>query len=484
MTEDDEARMRKIDEEAAAMSAPVAKRRAEAPPERFRMLPASDIAERGVVCCFMLAPSYVHVLAGERGITKAHFHSPAMGQIFGVLCSLVESLVAVDVLLLTQRLADLGILETVGGAAHIAELYGYLPSAANVAAYFTTLEEKATLRAIIETCGRSIEKAHDEQDDVAGVLAGLHERVTALTLKGTRDEKTFRQILRDTPTRWEETRQGLTGGQLYTGFAKLDSISPIRRKHTVVISGREKSGKSALAGAIVLNAAHACRIPTLVFPLEMPSEEWVDRLLSEHGTLSQTNIQSGTLTEDEMNRAGQAINELGNAPIDIFDSIMGLGKIIAKMRQWKAKHPTGGLCILDYLQLVEPDFVKGRNREQEVALMSKTMRNVGKELDIAVIELCQLNSAGEARESRAIQQDCTAFWQVLEDTDENHQVKKGREHFRTVHVKFQRHGPRNKRIPFTFHGDWMRFREEAEEDTAELFPEKTKHNYKSQHPDD
>ncbi len=431
----------------------------------LRMLPSSDIAERGVICSFMLAPVQVAAICNERELSSATFHNPALGTIYGVLQSLVDAPKPPDNVILTQTLADRGILDQVGGAALIAELFTYLPTATNVKYYLDLMEEKALLRAIITTCGEFRERSYVEQDNPE-LLAELHAEVTALTLKGTREERTFRQILASTPQRWDETRAGLTGAQLYTGFPRLDALCPLRRKHTLVISGREKSGKSALAGAIVLNAAYTHRVPTLVFPLEMPSEEWVDRLLSEHGALSQTGIHAGQLTAEEMERAAVSIRELGNAPIDIFDSFLSLPKIVAKMRQWKAKHPTGGVCVIDYLQLVEQAFIKGRSRENEVAAMSKTLRNLGKELDILLIELSQENEAGDTRESKALQQDCTALWSVLEELDEKGRVRKGCEKDRTIHVKLQRHGPKNKRVRFQFYGDWMRWTEEPE--TPEL----------------
>lgn len=441
-----------------------------APP--LRMLPASDIGERGVICSFLLAPIQVHALCQERDFTKKHFHNPALGIIFGVLCELMDKPKPPDTVLLTQALADQGLLDAVGGGAAIAELFTYLPTATNARHYLDLMEEKLTLRGIIAICAEFQERAHTEQDNDE-LLAELHKAVTDLTLKGVREERTFRQILVNTPTRWEEAKDK-GGSQLFTGFPKLDRICPLRRKHTLVISGREKSGKSALAGAIVLNAAHVQRIPTLVFPLEMPSEEWIDRLLSEHGQLSQRNIHAGTLTPEEEKRAGHSISELGNAPIDIFDSYLSLPQIVAKMRQWKAKHPTGGVCVIDYLQLIEQAEVRGRSRENEVAKMSKTLRNLGKELDILLIELSQLNENGETRESKSIQQDCTAMWQVQEELDERGQVKRGSESIRTIVVKLQRHGPKNVRIPFRFYGDVMSFREEQELVEPELFEDRTK----------
>lgn len=436
-----------------------------------RMVPASVEAEQGVLCSILLDPEGVMGLCQEKALKAEWFYQARNQALYTVLCCMWLDREPIDIITLTTKLHALGQLDEVGGGSAVSELYTYLPSPANAEHYIGILQEKRTLREIIRVVSAAETKAYHEQHDVAAILDGLHAQITALTLYGAGTEKTFRQIVRETEARWRERKES-TQPQIHTGFARLDRVSPIRRKHTVVISGREKSGKSALAGAIVLNVAVKNKLPTLVFSLEMPSEEWVDRLLSEQGSISQQRIHSGALEGEEWDRAAQALQSLDGAPIDVFDNLLGLPQIVAKMRQWKAQHPSGALCVIDYLQLIDVPVVKGRNREQEVALMSKTLRNTGKALDLALIELCQLNSTGEARESRAIQQDCTAFWQVIEELDDKGNVKTGRDQARTVHVRFQRHGERNIRIPFTFCGDWMRFTEEPEPvKDAEMFEE-------------
>lgn len=436
-----------------------------------RMVPASVEAEQGVLCSILLDPEGVMGLCQERSLKAEWFYQPRHQTLYTALACMWLDREPMDRITILTKLHALGQMQDCGGDAYLSELGDVIPTPANAEHYISTLQQKQTLRELLRYLSAAESKAYHEQHDVAAILDGLHAQITALTLYGAGTEKTFRQIVRETEARWRERKDSKTP-QIYTGFMRLDRVSPIRRKHCIVISGREKSGKSALAGAIVLNVAVKNKLPTLVFSLEMPSEEWVDRLLSEQGSISQQRIHSGALEGEEWDRAAKAIQSLDGAPIDVYDNLLGLPQIVAKMRQWKAQHPAGALCVIDYLQLIDVPVVKGRNREQEVALMSKTLRNTGKALDLALIELCQLNSTGEARESRAIQQDCTAFWQVIEELDKDGNVVTGREEYRTVHVRFQRHGKRNIRIPFTFVGDWMRFTEEPEPvKDAEMFEE-------------
>lgn len=428
-------------------------------PDPHRALPASEEAEKGVLCSILLSPLEVMTLCQERGVKPDWFHIPALGTIYNVVVVMWLDSEPVDIVTLIQRLHDLGQLETCGGGAMVSDLFTYLPTPANVEYYLETLHEKKTLREVIRIANEAIKRAYDSPDDVASVVGSLQESATRLSLRGAQSEPTFHDILSTTADRWRERKEG-KAQQICTRFERLDKASPLRRKHTLVISGRRKSGKSALAGSIVLRVAGDQRLPTLVFSLEMPSDEWVDRLLSDQGAISQKRIHSGDLEQKDWDRAAAAVEALRTAPVTIFDSIKMLDQIVAAMRRWKQQNPDGALCVIDYVQLVQVPHERGRNREQEVALVSKTLYNAGKELDLGVIELCQLNEYGDARESRAIEHDCTAMWQVLEDLDENGNCRKGREQARWVHVKFQRHGGRGDRIPFVFTGDLMRFVEE------------------------
>lgn len=434
----------------------------------YQSLPHSQEAEMGTLCSITLNPREVVALCQERGVTGAWFHIPAHATVYETMVAMWSEGVPLDLVTLYQRLHDQGALETMGGAAMVSTVFTYIPTAANVEFYLGTLEEKHTLREVIRISTDAIKGAQSEPDNVSGVVGVLQERATAISLRGAIVEPTFRDILDTTAQRWHERKDGRSR-QIITGFPRLDEASPIRRKHTVVIAGRRKSGKSALAGSIVLRVAGAQRLPTLVFSLEMPSDEWVDRLLSDQGSISQRRIHSGELEQRDWDQAAEAIEQLRGAPITIRDSMKDLTQIVAEMRRWKARNPTGALVVIDYIQLVRVPMERGRNREQEVSLVSKTLYEAGKELDVAVVELCQLNAFGNARESTAIEMDCTAFWQVIEDLDEHGNPVKGREQMRTVHVKFQRHGGMGIRVPFTFVGDWMRFTEGLDDDAQGEF---------------
>jgi replicative DNA helicase len=200
----------------------------------------------------------------------------------------------------------------------------------------------------------------------------------------------------------------------------------------------------------------------------MPDWQWVERMIANVGTISLRNMGKGILTEPERDSLPVTVQTLSAAPIEIFDAIFDLPAIVAKLRQLKAKIPTLAFAVVDYGQLVRVAAKKGQNREQEVAEVSRTLRLLASELNIAMIALSQLNEFGETRESKTLEQDCTAMWKVLEDLDENKQVKRGCENNRTLWVPFQRHGSPNVRVRMTFRGEFMQFKEDEDQTEQEL----------------
>src|SRR5437764_13417087 len=89
---------------------------------------------------------------------------------FGVLIEMWDAKTPIDVVTLTQTLHDRHLLDQVGGAAAISQLFTFLPTAANAGHYLEIVQEKHTLREIIRVCTEYASRSYDEQDNVAGLL--------------------------------------------------------------------------------------------------------------------------------------------------------------------------------------------------------------------------------------------------------------------------------------------------------------------------
>lgn len=439
-------------------------------PTIHRLLPQAPDAEQGLLSSCLNAPRSVVALCLTHGIKEEHFHIPAHAIIYRKIVELWNKGAAIDFIILTTALRDAGELDQCGGAAFISMLFTFMPTAVNAGYYIKIVEEKFMLRELVRVCTEYASRSYDEQDDPHGLLAEAHGAVTKLAIRTSKANKSIRQLVVEAGERLEERTHGRSP-QILTGIRRLDDASPVRPGDFLLIAGPRKSGKSCLAADIIRRVCiGGTRMPCAAFSLEMPDWQWVDRLIANVGRISMSGITRGKLTMEEQLDFPPTLDVIAKAPLEIFDAVYDLPGILARLRQLKAKHPTLALAVVDYCQLVEVIAKKHETRQQEVAQVSRSLKLIAGELEIALIGLSQLNEDGATRESRSLEQDSTAIWKVVEPLDENKNPIKGRENERTIYVPWQRNGPPNIRIRMKFFGNYMRFSEEepVHEEQTEL----------------
>jgi replicative DNA helicase len=136
-----------------------------------------------------------------------------------------------------------------------------------------------------------------------------------------------------------------------------------------------------------------------VFSLEMSSVQLVNRLISAEAEIESEKLRKGNLQPHEWQQLHHKIGRLMSAPIFIDDTpALSILELRAKCRRLKAQHDIQ-LIVIDYLQLMSGDSGSGKtgNREQEIASISRALKNLAKELDVPVIALSQLSRAVETR---------------------------------------------------------------------------------------
>lgn len=435
-----------------------------------RLQPQAPDAERGLLGSFLLSPMEVGNFCAERNISGEHFYGPHHGVLYVMLKDLWTAGKAIDLITLTQAMRDAGTLELAGGAPYLSELYTFLPTATYAVQYADILENKRILREIIKTGAEYVSRGHDEQEDPSGLLAGAIEKLCAVA--GTRSiakPKTPLEIALEANDRATDRveKRGLPDNVLLTGLPKLDeSMSGIRPADYVLISGKEKSGKTSLAFNIFENVVFHQNKRAAVMSLEMKIPEITDRLIASMGRISLTNLLNGWMTEEESNKFVTSTNRIATGKFQFRDDIFSLGQIVAAFRQVKSQHADLELGIVDYLQLIDGEKTKEDKREQAIAHMSRTLRRLASELNIAMIVLVQLNEDGQVRESRSPGMDCTAHIRI-EPGDE--------EGSKWARIVYQRNGPSNVGIPLTHIGRFLRF--EAAADRGEAPAPKSKRKW-------
>ncbi len=381
-----------------------------------RVPPQNLEAERSVLGGILLEnqaiPNVMEILLDE------DFYRDAHRKIYQAMTDLFERNEPVDLITLTEEVNRKGALQDVGGAVYLAALADEVPTAANILYYARIVKEKSILRQLIEAATEVARQGYEEPEDAVSFLDRAEQTILEISRRQQRQGFVpLRSVLNETFESIEQLydRQGIPSG-VATGFVDFDhKTSGLQRSDLVIIAGRPSMGKTALALNIARNVAVRGNMPVAVFSLEMSKEQLATRLLCAEAKIDGSKVRSGYIKKTDFPKLTKAADVLSRAPIFIDDSPgMHVREMRGKARQMKLEHNID-LVIVDYLQLMQGSG-KVENRVQEISEISRSLKQLAKELSIPVLALSQLNRGVEnrpdkrpmladLRESGAIEQD-------------------------------------------------------------------------------
>jgi replicative DNA helicase len=395
-----------------------------------RVPPQNIEAEQSVLGAILLDNEAVNqaleVLSGDDFYREVH------REIFHAMVDLADRNHPVDAITLTDALRSKGALETVGGAAYIAELAACVPTAANVGHYARIVREKAVLRSLSSIATDIASSAYDAPANVDDFLDEAEHRIFEISERRIRPSFfSMNELTRESLKiieRLYENRELVTG--VPTGFIDLDRITAgFQPGDLVIIAARPSMGKTALALNIAAHAAMDAqpKIGVAFFSLEMSKEQLVLRMLCSEARVDSSKARSGFLSANDFPKLAQAAARLSEAAIFIDDASDTTAITLkAKCRRLKRERANNlGLVIVDYLQLMRAAR-HGESREKEIAEISRSLKALAKELKVPVIALSQLNRQVETRpdrrplladlrESGAIEQDADVIAFIYRD---------------------------------------------------------------------
>lgn len=416
-------------------------------------------------------------------INENYFYIPAHQTIYSALVDLWNNKQGIDLITFTQVLRDRNLLETVGGAAFITNLFTFVPTAANVSYYLDIVRDKYILRQIIAACTEGARRSYEEQDEVDNLLDEVEQKIYAVgedRFKGeslTMKEQVMEAI--ETINKLWEQKGSLTG--LSTGFIEFDRMtSGLHDAEMVVIAARPSMGKTAFVMNIAEHVAVHDKKPVAVFSLEMSSQQLVQRMLCSRARVNLRKARDGFLADSDFDKIASAAGKLAEANIYIDDTPgLTILELRAKARRLKSRHDVS-LIIVDYLQLLRSTSRRGQeNRQIEISEISAGIKGLAKELKIPILVAAQLNRNPEnrtgdskgrprlsdLRESGSIEQDADLVGLLVRqeyyaDTDEEKDETEGKA---DLIIAKQRNGPTGD-VPLTFIKEFTRFEDRAREE--------------------
>jgi replicative DNA helicase len=386
-------------------------------------LPPHDIeAEEAVIGSLLVDGDAIFKIATF--LRSEDFYREKNQWLYAACFDLYERNEAIDQVTVAHELGRRERLEAVGGAAYLSHLVSNVATSVHIEHYAQIVHRMSAMRHLIMAAGQIEAIGYEAGPDVDAAL-GKAEDILFRLRRGQRpwDFVPIRELLN---RYFEESEiHPFEGEVVYTGYHVLDDIlGGLRRSDMIVLAARPSAGKTSLALGIARNAAVQQKARVAIFSVEMAREQLVERLLASEASVDSKQLRLGQQTEAEERRIMEATGVLSEAPIFIDDSpILRMVEMKSKARRLHYERGID-LIIVDYLQLVRGDGREGR--VQEVTEISRSLKELARELNVPVIAVSQLSRAPEGRashrpqlsdlrESGAIEQDADVVVFIYRD---------------------------------------------------------------------
>ena len=415
-----------------------------------RVLPHSVEAEQSVIGSMLMDRDAI--MTASETIDSEDFYQHQYGILFEAMLELYSEGKPVDLITLQDRLREKEVPPEVSSLEFVKDLLNTVPTSANVRSYAQIVQEKSTLRKLIKvneeianTCYLGKERVEDIMEDTEKKIFNLVQK------RNTGDYVPIKDVVLNALDKIEaasKNKGSVTG--ISTGFVDLDyKTSGMQPSDLVLIAARPSMGKTAFVLNIAQHMAFHNGVTAAVFSLEMSKEQLVNRLLSLESKVDSQSIRTGSLSDDDWAKLIEGAGIIGKSNLIIDDTPgISIGELRSKCRKYKLEHNLG-IIIIDYLQLMTGSK-KTDSRQQEISDISRSLKEVARELSVPVIALSQLSRAVEQRpdhrpmlsdlrESGAIEQDADVVMFIYRDDYYNKDTEK--KNIAEIIIAKQRNGP-------------------------------------------
>lgn len=407
-----------------------------------RIQPQARELEEAVLGALMLEKDAYSVISDI--LKPESFYDNVHQIIYRAIVGLAVKQAPIDMLTVVEELKKTGELDIVGGPVYIAQLTEKVASAAHIEFHARIIAQKYLARELITFSSDVTNKAFDETFDVDDLMQDAESKLFEISQRNVKKDVTqINPVIKEALNLLEiaaNRPEGLSG--LQTGFNNLDKItSGWQNSDLIIIAARPAMGKTAFVLSMAKNMAVAFNYPVALFSLEMSNVQLVNRLIVNTCEIPGEKIKNGQLAPYEWEQLDFKIKELYDAPLFIDDTpSLSVFELRTKARRLVREHGIK-MIIIDYLQLMNASGMNYGSREQEVSMISRSLKGLAKELNIPIIALSQLNRGVEGRtgaegkrpqlsdlrESGAIEQDADMvcfihrpeYYKILEDEKGN-----------------------------------------------------------------
>jgi replicative DNA helicase len=435
-------------------------------------LPQSRDLEKSILGAILMDKRTLPLVVGH--LKTEVFYDLGHQKIFGVIKKMYDDGVYVDITTLNQKLKDDDAYKELGGAFYLSKLTDNVTGTHNVNSHIEMLIEVYKKREAFMLFKQSEYECLDNESQAIDLLAAVNTKLISLQEYGNIHEKTIDDVI----LALNYSRDKAQNGELLgydTGFSELNNtLAGWCRPDFVVIAARPGMGKTAFMLSTIYHLCIVQKVPVAIFSLEMSSEQLVERLESITSEIPLKRLRMNNLNDAERKILLKTDDKILLSPLHIEDmGGISISQLRAKATIMKQKYGIK-VIFIDYLQLMSGQGKNNQNREQEVSLISRSLKSLAKELQVPIIALSQLSrrveergdkmpQLSDLRESGSIEQDSDAVLMLMRpsyyEMTETIEIA-GKEYSPSdlviLKVEKNRHG-QCVNIPLRFKGETMTF---------------------------
>lgn len=416
-----------------------------------RIMPHSVEAEQSVVGAMIMDRDAITV--ASEILSAEDFYQKQYGILFETMTELYTEGKPVDLITLQNRLREKDVPPEISSLEFVRDMIATVPTSVNVRYYAEIVSEKALMRRLIHVNEEIAAACYAGKDRVEDILEDTEKKIFQVLQRRTNDEFVpIKEVVLNALDKIEAASRmkgSVTG--MATGFIDLDyKTSGFQPSDLILIAARPSMGKTAFVLNIAEYMAFRSNETVAIFSLEMSKEQLVNRLFALESRVDSQLLRTGNLSDNDWASLIEAAGVIGRSNLIIDDTPgISVSELRSKCRKFKLEHNLG-IIMIDYLQLMQGSSRRSESRQQEISEISRSLKEIARELQVPVVALSQLSRAVEQRpdhrpmlsdlrESGAIEQDADVVMFLYRDDYYNHDSEK--KDVAEVIIAKQRNGP-------------------------------------------
>jgi replicative DNA helicase len=386
------------------------------------LLPYSKELERNILGAILLDKRVLPLVVGH--LKTEIFYDLGHQKVFSTIKKMYDDNVSIDLSTIAQKLVNDETVKELGGAYYLSKLTDNITGGSHINTHIDMVVELYKKREAYMLFKQTEMDCLDNESQAIDLLSTVNSKLIALQEFGNIHEKSIDDVIMTLNYARDKAQSGELLG-FNTGFEEINNtLAGWCKPDLVIIAARPGMGKTAFMLSTIYHLCIVQKVPVAIFSLEMSSEQLVERLESITSMIPLKRLRMNLMDDEERKILLKSDDKILLSPLHIEDTGgIGISQLRAKATIMKQKYGIK-VIFIDYLQLMSGQNKTNQNREQEVSLISRSLKSLAKELGVPIIALSQLSrkveeradkmpQLSDLRESGSIEQDADAVIMLM-----------------------------------------------------------------------